>query len=210
MWRAHKILTIGIGLICVFGGRASAGALNIKILVHEPFVNTSALTIKHLSGASEGHDGFDVEFLDAPLATALDIYSASVFDPFKLGTDSRPPDSLSTIHAKIYGKNLSAPINAELRFFIWIPGGEDNFKNKSISAALYNPDRKLLGTYDIRDLAYSVETIPITVGNGHSYDIDVEFALRTNDRLGIFSWVIIIFFILLAGTAFWLLKRKKV
>lgn len=207
MRKVYEIIIVII-FISMFSGHASAGALFIKILVDDPVIKTSPLTIKHIAGALEGRDDFDSEFLDAPSGTAsIDFFSAIPLDPYKLRIDSRPLDSLSSIHAKIYGKNLSGSTSAKISFLLWNPGGEDNLANKSIRAFLYDPAGNLLRTYDIKDLASSVDTIPITVWNGHSYNIHVDFALKDNYIPSFFDWEIIILFILLVGIALWLLKK---
>lgn len=177
-----KIKNAAKGLVGLLGSAALAVGMSgeakgdtIYVEFQNKSINNSYLEIDHTSGATEDFDnGYDSSFLAAP-SPALDIYSKVSFDPFKLSTDARPPESFSTITAEIDGRELLGLNNNALVFSIYDFYGENIFANKNIFADLYNSSHTLLGTYDVKDLAATSTTIPITVNNGLSYTMDIRF-----------------------------------
>ena len=115
--------------------------------------------IRHLTGATEGYDdnnGKDARFLEFPFNPAIDFYSKINFDPYRLSTDARLPESMSTFNIEISGRGLTAPENAVLEpKFSYYLG--DNFWWKNIIGELSqrvddgNGGYKyaLIGDYDI-------------------------------------------------------------
>jgi hypothetical protein len=107
----------------------------------------------------------------------IDIYSKIDFDPYRLSTDARPPESTTTINLEISGRlgQLPEPQYAELVFKFYNIG-EDNFSWKNIIGELSqrvddgNGGHKyaLIGNYDIKNLVNSARTIPISINNGET------------------------------------------
>jgi len=162
----------------LFGGVDITKADQLYIEFTDRTIPNSVLTVEHTSGATEGYDnGLDSLFLEFPFPPALDIYSKTNF-PYphdRLGIDSRPPESMTTINAEICGRGLSNPVDNELSFYIEDIFGENIFDNKVIIADLYNPSGALLGTYDVKYMFETEETIPITVNEGLSYYLKIRF-----------------------------------
>jgi len=138
--------------------------------------NNPVVSVRHVTGATETLDPvYDSEFLPAP-SPAIEFYSEVSFDPYKLNTDVRGPDSLSTFYTKIEGRGLSEPVDFQLNFGIWQPNGEDNFVGKDIQANLFDASYNPIGSYDVRALADGSETFPtLSVNNGLSYNLDIRF-----------------------------------
>ena len=125
-----KGLAVGTAVVASFLPINDAKAGAIAIYPDNPGVTNNALDIRHISGSIEEMDSNDTTFLEGP-APAVDFYSDVSFDPYKLNTDSRGPDSLSTIFSKIEGRGLSAPVDFQLNFGIWQPVylWQKNFSN---------------------------------------------------------------------------------
>jgi hypothetical protein len=164
-----------VALALGMSGEAKAGFLDVKV---DSSLNKPSVYLVQYSGGSENYDGgLDSPNLSNP-SNSLDIYSKTSFSypNDKLDQDVRGADSLTTFYTEVIGTSLtSPPVSANLSFSISDVLGENNFVGKNIFADLYDSSHNLLGTYNVKDLAASGDTIPITVNNGISYYMDVRF-----------------------------------
>ena len=161
-------------LLGVFGNESCADDLVIQLATAPPGGSRSFLDIMNIPGASDGWDPNDSSFTWAP-APAVAIYSVVSFAPYQLWFDARPPDSYSTICSEIAGSGLSSANSNGLTVYVY---NQNYYSNKNIYLDLY--DRKggantLVGTWDVKQLANSGTTIPITIDNGLSYDANFRF-----------------------------------
>ena len=167
---------VGGLLLGVFRNKSFADDLVIGFDNRPSGGSVSYLDIHNIAGATDGwNNGLDGDFLEAP-APAFDLYSVVSFDPYKLKTDARSPDSYSTVYCEIGGRGLDTLNTNALTFTIY--DTYQIFDIKNIYLDLY--DRKggantFLGTWDVKQLADSGITIPITIDNGLSYDANFRF-----------------------------------
>ncbi len=169
----HKLGLLGLftgGVVIVISaltGNAEAGYLDTQF--KNPGMNNSALTVLHIEGAFEGADAIDAPFIQPPLPS-VDIYSNSYT---KLGLEARPVGSMSTINAEITGVGLTDPNTFEIEAVMY-----EDFPGKKIIADVsqrgddgmggykYNK----IGTYDLKNMSESGQTIKLTVSNGITKD----------------------------------------
>ena len=169
-----KEIATAIALPSIINNNINAGVLNTycRSPLTSPYIK-----IGHITGAREPEEGYDngkdVRFLEFPFNPAIDFYSKINFDPYRLSTDARPPESTTTFNLEISGRGLTSQENIELK-----PSFSDylgnNFSWKNIIGELSqrvddgNGGYKyaLIGDYDIKNLVNSARTIPISIENG--------------------------------------------
>lgn len=178
-----------LGLLALFGiflsvSTANARGESLNLVITNNVVGQPLARVMHIPGATEGYDAlYDGSFLGVPWE-AIDFYSAVPFSPYQLSKDARPPTSFSTVTFEIWGRDLTGAVNAYLRTSISDPLGDHGFTNKNINLELYNITNgvlaDLMGAYNARQLATNGTLIPLTVTNGHCYDLLAKFTPINN------------------------------
>lgn len=178
-------VVVSMGITQLFITNAKAGDLYITFGENTPSVSKATVSIRHTAreGVSESKDIYDA-LLPRLNDPALVMYSFVSFSPYALMRDTRPADSMSTIHIPISGAGLSSPVNNGLQFEIYdtlLQDGtpENNFTNKNIFADLYDSQNNFIASYDVKNLASTGNTIPLTINEGLSYTLNVRFEPNT-------------------------------
>jgi hypothetical protein len=170
-----KEIVTAIALPFIFKSNVGAGTLNTRVVssITKPYCKT-----QHISGAREPEEGYDngkdARFNDMQFPPTIDIYSKINFDPYRLNTDARPPESTTTFNLEISGRGLTAQENIELKLSFSDYLG-NNFSWKNIIAELYQRiddgegsyTYTLIGNYDIKNIMVrSDPNIYISINNG--------------------------------------------
>jgi hypothetical protein len=153
-----KEMVTAIALPFIINNNVGAGTLNTRVVspITKPYCKT-----QHISGAREPEEGYDngkdVLFNDMQFPPTIDIYSKIDFDPYRLHTDARPPESTSTFNLEISGRGLlTTPEDIELNLSFSDYLG-NNFSWKNIIGELSQRvddgeggyKYSLIGNYDI-------------------------------------------------------------
>ena len=171
------------GLIGLLGASLLASAVNtsaenLNLTLTNSIVNQPLVKVRHIDGASEGNDIYDSMFLPAPSPT-IDFFSKANYNLDKLKNQGFPLNSFTTVTNEIWGRDLSGTVNAYVKTSTTDPFNDDAFTNKYIYGDLYSVTNgvraDLLRTEDLKAMASTNGTIPLTVTNGHCYDLDVRF-----------------------------------
>ena len=171
------------GLIGLLGASLLASAVNtsaenLNLTLTNSIVNQPLVKVRHIDGASEGNDIYDSMFLPAPSPT-IDFFSKANYNLDKLKNQGFPLNSFTTVTNEIWGRDLSGTVNAYVKTSTTDPFNDDAFTNKYIYGDLYSVTNgvraDLLRTDDLKAMASTNGTIPLTVTNGHCYDLDVRF-----------------------------------
>jgi hypothetical protein len=140
------------------------------------------------SGSTDGFDVFaDVPSASIPFGAHIDF--SSIIPNYNLMIDSRDFDSRTIRTNQVRGNSLGSNIPANLLFNIadpYNPSNENIFSNQLIQGALYkvnNSSTNLIGVYDLKKMASEGSSIPLTITNGHCYDLNVYFAPRQSPTI---------------------------
>jgi hypothetical protein len=175
-----KEIVTAIALPFIINNSAKADYCRIDCMSVE--TNSPWIAVAHINGASEGHDGKDVDFLQSPHSPRIDFYSKVPLSyPYddKLKVDARGANSTTYFDIKIEGAEIPESIDANLSFLIW-NDGQGNFSWKNLIAELYNSGdvnepNNLISTYDMKYMDRSNGKIPLIINNLLSYQLLIKF-----------------------------------
>lgn len=127
-----------IAMMFIWGisGNANAGEIQIIADVdpYDPLRAIGAVHLRHISGASEGDDGYDTPDLNPP-SNYTNIFSE--IPGWEYMTDARPPESTTRFKIKKETKDVQNPYNEWLQFCI---KDHSNLEWKNIFAERYDKD----------------------------------------------------------------------
>lgn len=165
--KIHNLLLVTAGLLASTLG-TKADLLRLK-LDRVAAGSDPSVWIQHTPGASEGLDGIDSPNLFT--GGDIDFYSSSYA---QLDLNALPPTSFTRITNVVTGIGMPSPVVFNLITSIITESGE--FNGKQLYLDIYSISNSLpvfQGTYDAR-VATNGNPVPLTVVNGHSYNIVVR------------------------------------
>jgi hypothetical protein len=135
-------------------------------------------------GATEGYDErYDIE---DPGRSYVDLYS--LVDGHRLVVDRRPLETTSFYTNELDGVNIPYSIDGTLSFSCDDPANDLQDKVMQLGLWQYADGVAVfLAHYDFRTLVANSTSLPLTVSNGHCYDIELRM-IRKDSSIPRLSW----------------------
>jgi len=172
----RKAVAVGTTITMLYTP-VQASRLTLEIQPTSGTTSGCNFNIAHHSDAPDGPGWGDVSYFWGAPTPAFDMYENVLGYPWdELSQNAKRANNMDTIINEIDGRELSAPVNAEIDAQISTFVTEDNMIGKKVIGELYdangtsNPsDDFLVGAYDCWNMHESGQKVYLTVVNGPSH-----------------------------------------